>query len=263
VLKSFYYIIRDFHYIEGPPDKGRKAMINIVVCDSSKEEGKKLCSLLEIILEKMSVERRITPLGSKNELLKHFSSGRVRADILFLTLELKDADGISLSRQLYEKYPDMQIILVTGDISMAREICSASYKSFLVKPITADSLSAVLELCVRDAARLRSTYITVTSNSRILTINTNEIKYCESDKRILFLHTVSGKSKTYLRIGDAQEMLPRSFVRIHKSYLVNFDYVSSIFPYSVRLYDGTVLPIPQKKYKKIKQEYMEYVSEKC
>lgn len=44
------------------------------------------------------------------------------------------------------------------------------------------------------------------------------------------------------------EQLPPQFIKIHRSYVVNCQYISSIYRYCVELTNGRKLPIPEKRY---------------
>ena len=53
-----------------------------------------------------------------------------------------------------------------------------------------------------------------------------------------------------------KELEGKGFVRIHKSHLVNVDYVKAIKNYKVTMLDGELLPIPKEKYREIKDKIM-------
>jgi len=53
-----------------------------------------------------------------------------------------------------------------------------------------------------------------------------------------------------------KELEGKGFVRIHKSHLVNADYVKAIKNYKVTMLDGELLPIPKEKYREIKDKIM-------
>ena len=69
------------------------------------------------------------------------------------------------------------------------------------------------------------------------------ILYCKSDSNYTEFHLVGGKkiiaSKTLKSVAS---VLPGNFIRIHQSYLVNLDMVSTINNDMV-LIEGSVLPI--------------------
>ena len=45
------------------------------------------------------------------------------------------------------------------------------------------------------------------------------------------------------------------FIRIHQSYLVNFDYIKSMSFTSVTMYDGTVLQISEDRQKSVRTQF--------
>ena len=59
--------------------------------------------------------------------------------------------------------------------------------------------------------------------------------------------------KQYLRpakqVGD-------NLIAIHRSYLVNPEFIRSIQRYQITLVDGTELPVPQRKYNELRQKLM-------
>jgi len=237
-------------------------LITVAICDNDDVTRGQLCSMSGIILKKMSVEFGLLEFGGGERFTEYLTSGGAIPNIVSLSMELCDADSITFSNYLNERYPDMQIILVAADIANARLICNTKFSSFLVKPVTYDNFEAVFLNCIPRAAAQKNKYITVSSEWKLVTLNTNEIKYCESYRHLLTFRTVGGECRTYVKISDVEGKLPSNFVRTHKSYIVNFDYVSAIFPYAMQISDGTVLPIPQKKYREIKEKYMAYADGK-
>ncbi|MGI5852503.1 MAG: LytTR family transcriptional regulator DNA-binding domain-containing protein, partial [Caldicoprobacterales bacterium] len=69
-------------------------------------------------------------------------------------------------------------------------------------------------------------------------------------------NTLSG----FYKLDDVEAMISDSrFIRSHKSHLVNMDYIKSVERYHFILKDGSLIPIRQKGYSKIKDMYYEYV----
>ena len=62
-------------------------------------------------------------------------------------------------------------------------------------------------------------------------------------------------SKFYGKINDIEKCLSTSnhrFIRIHQSFLVNFDYIRSINFTTVTMSDGTILQISEERQKKVR-----------
>lgn len=49
-------------------------------------------------------------------------------------------------------------------------------------------------------------------------------------------------------ISDVEKELPENFLRIHRSYIVNMDYVIDCCRYQVNMEGNIQLPIPVKRY---------------
>ena len=48
------------------------------------------------------------------------------------------------------------------------------------------------------------------------------------------------------------------FLRCHRSYLINMDYVQSLSYQSITMDCGTEIPLPRGKYAEVKEAYLEY-----
>lgn len=62
------------------------------------------------------------------------------------------------------------------------------------------------------------------------------------------LHTDDGVSEILLSVSAVEKLHPGLFLRCHQSYLVNPERIRNIRRFELTLSDGTVLPIPEKKY---------------
>ncbi|MCK5672783.1 MAG: response regulator, partial [Spirochaetales bacterium] len=67
-------------------------------------------------------------------------------DVVISDINMPRMDGLSLSRKIEEKYPDVMVLLLTGydEFEYAQEAIKSKVREFLLKPITADELSVVL-----------------------------------------------------------------------------------------------------------------------
>ena len=103
-------------------------------------------------------------------------------------------------------------------------------------------------------------YITAkTSDMIVHRIAASRILYIETVKRSakLQIHT---KNDTIIVCGTLPEFekdYPGLFLRIHASYLLNPAHVRKIRRFCVTLSDGTELPIPEKKYTRIKAQLLQ------
>lgn len=85
----------------------------------------------------------------------------------------------------------------------------------------------------------------------------NDIMYFSSEGRKTFLFSNEGIDYFYKKLDEVEEIIQNKscrFLRIHKSYLVNINYISSYSRYYVKLFNGERLKISSYYYyKKINQ----------
>ena len=108
---------------------------------------------------------------------------------------------------------------------------------------------------------MTSSKISIRTSKGIRVIECKDILYCKADGRYtrIFLH--NGESYTIAKVlKKYEELLPDScFFRIHKSYLVNLDYVKEYVTNNGRilvLKDNTELLVSQRRCKKFAEKVL-------
>ena len=80
----------------------------------------------------------------------------------------------------------------------------------------------------------------------------SEILYISAFSKDSIITTSSSEILVKKSISQLQQLLENDFISVHRSYLVNPDYVASIERYTVTMVNGERIPIPQKKYNEIR-----------
>src|SRR5690606_25692911 len=93
-------------------------------------------------------------------------------------------------------------------------------------------------------------YLTVRVNRKMNKIHLNDIDYLESLGDYVKLFTSSASPMiTKEKISSLDDRLPESFLRIHRSFIVNIDKIQSFTREEIMLNNNTNLPI-SRTYKK-------------
>lgn len=87
----------------------------------------------------------------------------------------------------------------------------------------------------------------------------HEIMFAETQGSHCVLHCVNGKLELYMRLKDLAARLPETFVRAHRSYLVNLDYVIGLSRFELYLCDGYSVPVPEQGYTALKRRLKKHV----
>ena len=80
-----------------------------------------------------------------------------------------------------------------------------------------------------------------------MTVNVDDICYIESYNRHLSVHTVNQTVEVVGKLDEIMFCLSGDFIRIHKSFAVNMNYIFKIDGNGVTLNSGDVIPISVRK----------------
>ncbi|MDB4293552.1 LytTR family DNA-binding domain-containing protein, partial [Maribacter sp.] len=183
-------------------------------------------------------------------------------DLLFLDINMPKLSGLSLLKTMQQK---PAVIITTAYPEYAIEGFELAVLDYLLKPFSLERfIQAVLKVqkvgvptnvVVSATKEEHAKAIFVKSDKKILKLNFDAIVYVEAygnyikiytDKMILVSQTLS----------EFLEKLPRQFLRIHKSHIVNFDQLKLIDGNQTILDNGTKLVIG-KSYRKQVLQYIE------
>jgi hypothetical protein len=77
--------------------------------------------------------------------------------------------------------------------------------------------------------KIKPNKIKITSSGKVELISSNNIYYCKADGDYVGLHLKNNKELLYSgNLKELEKQLPSTFLRVHRSYLVNMDYIVSL-----------------------------------
>jgi DNA-binding LytR/AlgR family response regulator len=127
-----------------------------------------------------------------------------------------------------------EIIMVTAKSERAAEAFEYNVTDYLVKPINYTRFFQAVEKAKNNIfnlnSRVRANEIYVRTESKIVKVNLNDLLYVEALADYIMLFTNDGnKYIVHSTMKGFQSKLPSDrFVRIHRSYIINIDKVTSI-----------------------------------
>lgn len=184
-----------------------------------------------------------------------------RYDAAFLDIDMGKVNGISLAQKMREQHSDLILIFVTNYIQYSLEGYEVRALRYLMKDQLEEKLPHCLE-AVMTAYRRARDYVRFSSDNVEIDVLPTHMVFAETDHRRLKIHLIN-ESRPYIMVsipmGKLEELLvPRGFLRIHQSYLVNMSYIQQIKSIGVWLVDGTQLPISARSYQELKREYLRW-----
>lgn len=158
------------------------------------------------------------------------------------------------------EYSDQEIEKVKKQLTMCFRLVDNSYKITYVHVskvdkkymnVAEDSSEFVCKKIFTDG---RNIILVLKDNSKV-SININKIIYIEAVNKSSLLHTVEKNITINCSMKFIEDLFIDCLCRIHRSYIINWNYVERIQRFSMTLTNRVVLPIPEKKYAEIKEQY--------
>src|SRR5215469_12028995 len=200
----------------------------------------------------------------------------LKPDLLFLDIRMPKLDGFEVL-ELIGPGDSMAIIFVTAYDQHALRAFEVHAVDYLLKPFAAERFEAALERAKRRlgqktlppppaevaaAAREKGQYaerIVVKDGTRVQIIPVAKLDYAEAQDDYVSL---ASQGKKYLKqqtISSLEASLdPNSFIRVHRSSLVNLERVARLEPFGkdthiVILNDGVRLPVSRAGLARLKE----------
>lgn len=236
-------------------------MIGIGVCDDSVEFTEEMYRMIQKYGRERRLECSIKLYNSARELLAALEE-KESFELLFLDIEMDGMDGIALGKRLRELTCRILIVYVSGYEQYLRQLFEVEPFRFCSKPVREEELFEVLDraaerICSRHRETFRFQY-----GKNVVNLLCEDIIFLESSGRKVIVHTSNGSYEYYDKLDHAQEQLDeRHFVRIHKAYLINMDYLEAFQYDKVALRDGTILNISEKHRARVRGLFWDYLKE--
>lgn len=176
-------------------------------------------------------------------------------DLLLLDIELNGESGFDLLKNIEKQ--SFYTIITSSNTNYAVQAFEFSVLDFLPKPFPKHRFESAIKK-MKDVMNVRSKtidYIPVKKEISVEMVSIQDISYLESDKNYTIIYFKNGKSERVRRSLDKfMEFLPDTFVRSHKSCIVNKFEVLRILhgknnTFQLQLKSNAKIPLSRSMYK--------------
>ena len=210
----------------GTTQKGQvKRMWSIAICDDNRRVCYKMEELLEAYCEEMEIalETEIFPDGFR--LYEEMTRGS-HYDLIFLDVIMFGMNGIEVGRQIRRTFDGVQLVYMTCITGHADLMIPNQPIGFVRKPIQKEEVYRAMD-DARKIGKQNRTWFLYKKHRMTYQVSYREILYFQSLGRKVEIHTSDGVNEFYGKLSSLmEEGLPKQFVQIHQSYIINRDYIS-------------------------------------
>jgi DNA-binding LytR/AlgR family response regulator len=176
-------------------------------------------------------------------------------DVMMLDINMPEINGIDFLKTIKEP---PNVIFTTAHAEFAVESYEHNAIDYLIKPISferfmkginklleviqSESRSMVQEPAAAPVPDQKDNIIFVKSNGKLIKVDINELCFVEGLRDYVCFWTEKQKIVVHGTMKHFEELLSRfpAFLRVHKSYIINLNYVTEIDGNCIRIRDQSI-----------------------
>lgn len=230
-------------------------MITVAVCEDDAVYRREVGRMIQDVGKEQAYNLRVKEYADAPSLLTAID-GAKGIDILFLDIELGNANGIETAKALRSRYPGLILIYLTSYKDYVYDALKTEPIDYLIKPVDETEfkkclIKAVGKICDLDFIRVRV-------DTGYCHVRIDEILYISSIGKYIYITAGDKEYKVLAKLNDYENILEKYeiFIRIHKSHLVNFNYVLRYEHKKVIMRNEQELSISRDRRNEVRERYL-------
>lgn len=231
-------------------------MIHIAICDDDKYMSDYIRTIASDFFRKRNRESSFRTFSSGEELLGY--NGKI--DILFLDIQMKNIDGIETARKLRADKFQGFLIFITVLKEMVFQSFEVQAYDYLVKPVDEKQFVKTMERCLASMCSAGQGRLLVQKGYESRIIRQDEIVFCESIDRKIYLNLDSDEMIDYYeRIENLETKLDDHFFRCHRSYIINLKHLTGYKNGIAYMDNGKEIPVSRLRSREFMDVVLQYM----
>jgi DNA-binding LytR/AlgR family response regulator len=233
----------------------------IAICDDNIDELSNMTQLINQYRTSKNFDCEYAVFPNGIELIAVLQKGK-RFDIYCMDIIMPGFTGIDTAKEIRSFDKTAQILFFTSSPEFALKSYSVKAVNYMLKPVTKEKLFFTFdEMLERIKTEKDEDAVIVKSKEGIQKILVSNLVFAEVLGRNVLYHLNSGRViECTESFSIACDNLLRygCFIKTHRCYLVNMQYVDTIENNKVTLQNLSSVPVAQGKAREIKEQYLAY-----
>ena len=175
---------------------------------------------------------------------------------------MPEQDGLALAKKIRENESQGIIIFITALAECVYDAFEVETFDYICKPVDEARLQRTLGRAFKKLRETENRSLFIQTMNWCKSIKLDDIYFCEVINRKIYLHTKNEVIEYYCKIEDVEKQLDDRFVRCHRSYLVNLDYLLEYANGQISLENGEHVPISRLRHQDFMDAMMRYMKRK-
>ena len=229
--------------------------MKIVICD----DERKMVEDIEKMVRELMPEETVKTCLSGDALLEVLRTEE--ADAVLLDIDMPEKSGLEVAGLMNATGKKPILIFVTAHDELVYDSLKYHPFAFVRKRYLREELPEVLADCIREV-RTKEKRFHFRAEGGEVSVLLSDITYFESEGNYLIVHLQTGTYRLRSTMTAVQNTLePEGFIRAHKGFLVNQEFVTVMTQDELRLASGEVIPIGKLYAGTVKEQILRYMRE--
>ena len=158
---------------------------------------------------------------------------RNEVGLIFLDINLPKISGINFLKNL--NHPP-QVIITSAYAQYALEGFELDVLDYLLKPFSLERFHKAIAKVESKSEEIRSDFIFIKSDKEFFKVKKSTIRFVKGDDDFTRVYTTEKMFLDSRTLKDWMKELPSTFIRVHKSYILNLEFITRIA--GLRVFQG-------------------------
>ncbi|MBQ7147916.1 MAG: response regulator transcription factor [Pseudobutyrivibrio sp.] len=237
-------------------------MYHAAICEDERDIASYIEKTLASEFAKHNIQVEFDIFYNGNKLLEMIDE-HYHFDLVFMDIEMPEIDGISICRKIRQTNEDSLVVFIsnkdelvfsTFEVQPFRFVRKSHYDSLL--PELVNALDT--ELARRNPSNIQ---IVEPRSKDIFSFDVNKIQYVEAQGKNCLIHSVGNITEIKISLSEIEELLKDyEFIKPHRSYLVNYKFITSIKKNNLELTTSELIPISRNRVEDVKHEFIMFTN---
>lgn len=203
-------------------------MLNFVLCDDNESALTKFAKMLDIIFVNNDLNGKIVfTTSNPHDVFTYVKNNSV--DVVILDIDLKsNISGLDIATKIRDINKKIYIIFASAHLEYLILAYKCKTFDYLTKPITLPNLEKTILRLYNDIIEDDSNSLFIKIGNKDSLVKSDSIYFIEKNNTQLVFRGKNADYNFYSSFAKIESNLPKSFIRCHKSYIVNLKNVDCI-----------------------------------
>lgn len=232
-------------------------MFHIAVVEDQKSEAENIQKAALAFFEQHKEDQCEISLFCDGE--DFLANYKLPLDVIFMDVEMPKRDGLSTAKEFRKSNPDIPLVFITSFARFAINGYEVNALDYLLKPIQYPRFESMLFKVIRQKKSQTSLLVPIKTVRESLFVESKDIIYISISDHLITYHLINKDVDSWGTLNDLEPTLPKDFIRINKTEIVNLYHVKSLKEDTLFLSYGKEVKASRRRRNEVAESLTDYM----